>query len=122
MKDVKDMTSFERYVNNLEKKAKIHLNDFIEMLYIQAMSKPSEENENLIKEIDEGLIYNYLKKRGYSMNYILGRSVMVKAFTCVYVEGDTVEVWHDIKGAKPVYVNESLLTGLPITLNYMERI
>jgi hypothetical protein len=48
---------------------------------------------------------------------------MVKDFTCVFVNKNVIEVWHDkTKNNKSVFINESLLTGLPITLNYMERI
>ena len=104
--------------------AKRNVNDYIEMLYIQAVSKISPETKNdTSKKIDSKLIEDFLKKRGYTMNYVLGKTVMVKAFTCVYVQDDYVEVWHDkTNNDKSVFVNESLLTGLPITLNYMERI
>ncbi|WP_372938724.1 hypothetical protein [Seonamhaeicola sp.] len=104
--------------------AKRHLEDHIEMLYIQAVSKLTPEIKiDTPKKIDSSLIEDYLKKRGYTMNYVLGKTVMVKGFTCVYVQDDYVEVWHDkTNNNKSVFVNESLLTGLPITLSYMERI
>lgn len=112
--------SLDTYIESLYQKAKNNLNEHIEMLYIQAKSKRSKETE---KEINDALIENYLKRRGYTMNYVLGKRLMTKDFTCVFVDNSIVEVWHDkIKNNKSVFIKESLLTGLPITLNYMERI
>lgn len=112
--------SLDAYIESLYQKALHNVKEYVEMLYIQAKSKVSKES---IKEIDEKLIEDYLKKRGYTMNYILAKRVMVKDFTCVFVDKNVVEVWHDkSQNNKSVFVNESLLTGLPITLNYMERI
>jgi hypothetical protein len=112
--------TLEAYIESLYQTALHNFNAHVEMLYIQAKSKVSKE---CVKEIDEKLIEDWLKKRGYTMNYVLGKRVMVKDFTCVFVEGNVVEIWHDkIPNNKSVFINESLLTGLPITLNYMERI
>lgn len=112
--------TLETYIENLYQKASNSVKEYTEMLYIQAKSNISKESE---KEINEKLIENYLVKRGYSMNYILGKMVMTKRFTCVFVDKNVVEVWHDIGHKnKSVFVNESLLTGLPIVLSYMERI
>lgn len=108
------------YIETLHLKALNNFNEYVEMLYIQAKSKISNES---IKELNNDLIEDYLKKRGYTMNYILGKRIMFKNFTCVYIDKNFVEVWHDkTKNNKSVFINESLLTGLPITLNYMERI
>jgi hypothetical protein len=105
------------------KKAKTRINERIEMLYIQAKSKMISDSFELVKKLDEKLINKHLKKRGYSLNYILNKPIMVKGFTCVCVNDDNIEVWHDkTNNDKSVYINESLLTGLPITLEYMERI
>lgn len=107
-------------INYLHKKALTNFNEHLEMLYIQALSKLSIDSD---KKVTEDLIENYLKKRGYTMNYVLNKRVMVKDFTCVYFENDTVEVWHDkANNNKSVFIKESLLTGLPLTLNYFERI
>jgi len=112
--------SLDTYIEMLYQNALYNFKEHVEMLYIQAKSKVSKECE---KEIDEKSIEDWLKKRGYTMNYVLGKRVMVKDFTCVFVEGNVVEIWHDkIPNNKSVFINESLLTGLPITLNYMERI
>ena len=87
------------------------------------MVSQSRSKKDTSKKLDDKLIEKFLKKRGYTMNYMLGKPIMVKGFTCVYVQDDYVEVWHDkTNNDKSVFVNESLLTGLPITLNYMERI
>ena len=112
--------TLDTHIEMLYYKALHNFKEHVEMLYIQAKSKTSKES---VKEIDEKLIEDYLKKRGYTMNYILGKRVMIKDFTCVFVDKNSVEVWHDkSNNNKSVFVNESLLTGLPITLNYMERI
>lgn len=98
------------------------MDNYIQMLYIQALSKPYPI-DSIDKNINEDLIDDYLKKRGYTMNYVLGKKVMVKDFTVVYNKGNSIEVWHDkSNNNKSVFVNESLLTGLPVTLDYMERI
>jgi hypothetical protein len=112
--------NLDTYIGTLYNKAMFDFNEYVEMLYIQAKSKCSLETN---KGINEKLIEDYLKKRGYTMNYILGKSVMVKDFTCVFVDKYAIEVWHDkTNNNKSVFINESLLTGLPITLKYMERI
>lgn len=112
--------SLEAYIETLYQKALYNVRENIEMLFIQAKSKTSA---SLTKELDEKLIEDYLKKRGYTMNYVLGKRVMVKDFTCVFLNKNTVEVWHDkSKHNKPVFIKDSLLTGLPITLDYMERV
>ncbi len=104
--------------------SKRKIDDYIDMLIIQALSSLSPKTKrDTKKEINHKLIEEFLKRRGYTMNYILGKTVMVKAFTCVYVQDDYVEVWHDkTNNNKSVFIKESLLTGLPITLDYMERI
>lgn len=112
--------TLDSYIETLYQNALHNVKEHVEMLYIQAKSKISKES---VKVIDEKLIEDYLKKRGYTMNYVLGKRVMVKDFTCVFIDKTFVEVWHDkAQSNKSVFVNESLLTGLPITLNYMERI
>ena len=115
--------SLDAYIESLYQKALYNLKEHIEMLYIQAKSKVKD---GISKEIDEKSVEDYLKKRGYTMNYVLGKRVMVKDFTCVCidkVDKNVVEIWHDkSQNNKSVFVKESLLTGLPITLNYMERI
>jgi hypothetical protein len=112
--------TLDTYIETLHQKAIRHVKDHVEMLYIQASSKQPKDTE---KQIDDKLIEDYLKKRGYTMNYVLGKRVMVKDFTCVYVQKTYVEIWHDkIHNNKSVFITENLLTGLPITLTYMERI
>jgi hypothetical protein len=101
--------------------AKERINIHIEMLYIQSISSIEAIETEII--INEKLIDNYLKKRGYTMNYLLGEKVMCNGFVVVRNLGNKIEVWHDLHGkTKSCFVNESLLTGLPIALKYMERI
>ena len=112
--------TLDTYIETLYQKALYNVKQYVEMLYVQAKSIQEKDTE---KHIDEKVIEDYLKKRGYTMNYVLGKRVMVKDFTCVLIEKTYVEIWHDkIHNNKSVYVTESLLTGLPITLTYMERI
>lgn len=112
--------SLDCYLETLYQTAFNNVMERIEMRFIQLNSKVINDSP---KEISEKHIDDYLKKRGYTMNYVLGKRVMVKDFTCVFVYKNIIEIWHDkIKNNKSVFVNESLLTGLPITLNYMERI
>jgi hypothetical protein len=110
----------EKSLNQMFSEANQRINDFIDMLYIQGISKGEESN----KTIDENVIDGYLKRRGYAMNYVLGQKLATKEFTVVYNGGNYIEIWHDLPGkqGKSVFVKDSLLTGLPITLNYMERI
>lgn len=101
-------------------KVKQELNEYIQTLHICALSKSLQETD---KKITKDLIDNFLKKRGYTLNYMLGKVVMTKGFTCVCVRDDSVEIWHDkTNNNKSIFINHSLLTGLPIVLNYMERI
>jgi len=98
------------------------LSEHLDILYINAISKNILTKEDSDKKIRKENIEKLLKQRGYSMNYLLGRTVMVKAFTCVYIGDEYVEVWHDVKNSKSGFIHDSLLTGLSITLDYMERI
>ena len=112
--------NLDTYIENLYNAAQINFREHLEMLYIQAKSFTKE---SVNKNIDEKLIDEYLKKRGYTMNYILNKRVMIKDFTCVFVNKKHIEIWHDKSQNKElVFINESYLTNLPITLNYMERI
>lgn len=111
-------------IEEIVKETKQRIYDYIDMLHIQAVSEiTSTRKKESKKIIDSKLMESFLVKRGYTINYVLGSPVMVKDFTCVSVKGDYIEIWHDkTNNNKSVFVNESLLTGLPITLNYMERI
>lgn len=110
-------------VDSFIKDAEGNIKEYIDMLYIQAISKLSpERKKETSKKLDNKLLEDYFKKRGYISNLILGRPVMVKGFVCAFIGNDYVEVWHDKASNQSVFVNNSLITGLPITLNYMERI
>jgi hypothetical protein len=111
------------YFETLYQKAMNDFNEYVEMLYIQAKSKSSIKVVESIKTPDDNLIEIYLKKRGYTMNYILNKRVMIKDFTCVSVQPDYIEIWHDkTNNNKSIFITENYLTNIPITLNYMERI
>lgn len=102
--------------------AREQIKERIEMLKIQALSKPTKkEYDNKI--LNEKLLRNYLFNKGYVTNHVLGRTIYTKGFVCVSLDKDIVEVWHDkTNNDKSVFISESLLTGLPITLNYMQNI
>lgn len=105
-------------IDTLFKEARNNIQQHIELLVIQANSF-----DGINKKCNESLIEFYLKRRGYTLNNILKRPVWVKDFTCVYIDDNFIEVWHDrTKNNKSVFITDSLLTGIPITLNYMEKI
>lgn len=112
------------YIQRLVVETKNHIKEHIDTLYIITVGKA---NINLLKETDKTinnyLLNEFLKKRGYTMNYLLGKQVMTKDFTVVYNAGNCVEVWHDVKkNNTSIFIADSLLTSLPVALNYMERI
>jgi len=107
-------------IEQMFRDAKERINIHIEMLYIQAIS--SIQSKESIKEITETMIENYLKKRGYIVNLLRGEKVLTKDFVVVKILDNEVELWHDYPGCASLFVDNSLLTGLPISLNYMERI
>lgn len=111
------------------------LDEYIDMIYIQALSSLykswDEKNDEHIgynknnesKEVEREHLENYLKKRGYVKNTMLEFPLYTKDFTCVAIKDNFVEVWTDVDNNKrPCVIDKSLLTGLPITLNYYERI
>lgn len=112
--------SLSAYIESLYHNAMNSFHDKLEMHYIHAVSQINKQsNKNLSKD----LIESFLKKRGYTLNYIMKKPVMTKGFVVVNIQDEFVEVWHDVpKKQDSVFIKESMLTGLPITLNYMERI
>jgi hypothetical protein len=65
---------------------------------------------------------DYLKKRGYIIRVINGRTIFQKNFVVVELVGETIEIWHDIPGSKKFVITESKFTGLPLALDYFERL
>ena len=117
-------------IDLLYKQALNNFHEKLEMHYIHAVSKLNldkvilKHKRKLIftDKLDEKLIENYLKTKGYVLNVVLGEPIWVKGFVCVQIHNKSVEVWIDrIKNPKSVFINESYLTGLPLTLNYMEK-
>ena len=112
--------SLSAYIESLYHNAINSFHDKLEMHYIHAVSHINKQSN---KDLSKELIESWLKKRGYALNYIMKKPVMTKGFVVVSLQDGFIEVWHDIpKRQSSVFIKESVLTGLPITLNYMERI
>jgi len=123
MKQSESNWDCDEKISKIIASARKSFNDHLDMLYIQAMSKIMSDSKETDKRVTETMIEDFLKKRGYTLNYILKKPVMVKGFTCVSISKSHIEIWHDIPGRQgSFFVHGSMLTGLPITLNYMERI
>ena len=83
-------------IEDLYQKTLKNFNEYVELLYISVLSRAKETD----KQITEEMIEIYLKKRGYTMNYVSGKRIMIKDFTCVYYNCGILEIWHDIKTVK----------------------
>ena len=101
------------------KEANKRIKDFIDIKCIDALSNKDSE---LNKVLNYNLIEGYLKKRGYVVNTLLNKKIYTKAFTCVSINKKNLEIWHDVNNSKHQFIDSSYLTGLPITLDYMEKI
>jgi hypothetical protein len=108
--------------------AKIKVNDYIDMLYISALSKLHDDyrGEDSELNIAQEEVSNYLLQKGYVKNSIKGKNMFTYNFTVVILheseQGLLIEVKHDLPNSKSSFVTESLLTGLPIALNYFNQI
>ncbi len=123
------MNDLNIYLKNLEDIALKNISDSIEISYIDAKTRLSlnkiETDKGKIiysNELNNQLFENYLKSKGYVLNTVLGEPIFIKSFVCVKIHKHHLEVWIDKIKSKPVLIKDSFLTGLPITLNYMERI
>lgn len=112
--------TLDTYFLILENQAKERVNNFIEMLYIQAKSEVKRGTS--IDVLNEDLIEKFLHKRGYVRNIVLGKPIYIKDFTCVEFDNNVVKVWHDGISKVKHIIDKSILTSLPIALNYFERI
>lgn len=122
--NMKDKTtqnmSLNAYIDSLYHSAINNFNDKLEMHYIHAVSHTNKQSG---KDISKKMIEKFLQRRGYTENYIMRKPVMIKGFVVVSIHDEMVEVWHDTpKRQSSVFIKQSVLTGLPLTLNYMERI
>tara|TARA_R110000772_G_scaffold104802_2_gene206302 strand:+ start:202 stop:555 length:354 start_codon:yes stop_codon:yes gene_type:complete len=98
------------------------LTDHLDMKYIQALSKLSNQSES-DKKLTTEILKTYFKRSGFVENYLLGRTIYVSGFVCAEIKENCVELWHDTKNKiGSVFINNSLLTGLPISINYMNRL
>ena len=113
--------TLDKYIDTLYKQALTNFRDKLEMHYISAKCFGGK---TINKELADESIEKYSKKRGYILNSILGKPVWTKGFVAVHVKDCKIEIWHDIPRTKtkPMYINESVLSGLPLFLNYMESI
>jgi len=98
------------------------VNEYIDMLHIQAISKVVYRNSSQSKVVTNKNIEEYLKKKGYVFNNVGEKPVWTKGFTVVQLNYNSIEVWIDIKNSKKSIIDHSFLTSLPIFLNYFERI
>ena len=67
-------------------------------------------------------IEKYLQSRRYVKRVIGGRTVFQNNFVVVEVSENGVLVWNDIPSAKKFEIKESIFTGLPLALDYFERL
>ena len=68
------------------------------------------------------IIENYLKKRGYTMNYSSRERTMIKGLNCVTIHKDFIEIWNNVICGKHIVIVGCYLITLPSALDYMERI
>jgi hypothetical protein len=102
---------------------KIELFEWIDFLAEKTKQNFSFQPKTVIPKTTVPVLEKFLQRRGYFQNKILdGSPIWTKDFTCVRVLEREIMVWHDIPNSKPLLIKESFLTGLPITLKYMERI
>jgi len=108
------------------KELKSNLFDFIDLLAEQKKWELSTKitNETMLPVFNKSVGENFLKKRGYFLSgFVLnGKPIWMKDFVCVQIEDNLIRVWHDLPKAKPSFIHQSFITGLPIALNYFERI
>ena len=105
-------------INLLFIEAKYRIEEAIELSYINILSK----SNSCDRTITNKLIEKYLERRGYVVNTLSRNRLLTKGFVCVAIHNNYIEIWHDIPNNKSSFVNDSLLTGLPIALRYYEKI
>jgi len=104
------------------KEANQRINDFIDILYIDAISKVVCKNSPESKKLTKKNIEDYIKKRGYVFNNVGKDPVWTKGFTVVRVTDNAFEIWTDVNNSKKSIIDNSFLTSIPMFLNYFERI
>lgn len=105
-----------------------NLDQLLKDLYIyidlQTTSEIFKLNYNTItfKNPNQNQLEDYLKSKGYLQDRILNRHCFIKGFVCVLITDSFIEIWHDLPNSKSLFITMSQLTGLPIALEYMEKI
>jgi hypothetical protein len=107
--------------NDIFKEARKRIYQHIELLHLTALSSISKYDSD--KSLLHEEIIDYLKRRGYVSAFTKGREpIYIKGFVVVKVHDSYLEFWHDTHDKnKSLFLNDSLLTGLQLTLDYMER-
>lgn len=124
------------WIEKLYQETLNNFRNYLDLEYIQYQIKSNEHIE--IHAFDKNMnienIERYLERNGYVRNQVLGKTVMVKGFTCVHVSdknmnnsenksSETIEIWHDkCKNKNSLFITCDFLTHLPLALKYMERI
>lgn len=67
------------------------MNDYIDMLYIQAMNGLFKEKSNVSLTKDH--INDYLKKRGYIPNILSKKVIYTKGFVCAVLRVNNFFTW-----------------------------
>ena len=105
-------------INLLFIEARSRIDEAIELSYINILSKSNSSDRTITNK----LIEKYLERRGYVVNTLSRNRLLTKGFVCVAIHNNYIEIWHDIPNSKSSFVNDSLLTSLPIALRYYEKI
>lgn len=100
------------------------IKDLHNYIDLQTTSEIFKLNYNTItfKNPNQNQLEEYLKSKNYLQDRILNKHCFIKGFICVLVTDSFIEIWHDLPNSKSLFITMSQLTGLPIALEYMERI
>ena len=104
------------------------MNEFMQTLSWKLDCQEAEFLEGLEGNKSETISYaqtptfEMLKKRGYVNSFYKGLNVWMKGFVCIVADDNMFTIWHDTENTNKQVINKSILTHLPIVLNYMERI
>ena len=114
------MQSMEKFHKDLDQIIK-DLHNYIDLQTISEIFKLNYGNRTF-ESPNQNELKDYLKNKGYMQDRILSKHCFSKGFVCVLVTDSFIEIWHDLPNSKSLFITMSQLTGLPIALEYMERI